>query len=704
MLHPVVGYMTGHDYPETRKEDIVETIHGVEVSDPYRWLENTDDPEVQDWIKKQMEFSKKVIESYGDQEPIKERLRELSLFDAMSTKPVVIRKTDSGFRFFYLFRYKDDHQMRLCYQDGFDGERITLVNPIDIDPDGTVQIDWFSPSWDGKLVAYGYSEGGNELSNLRIMHVGDMIHLSDTIEGLRLASAVWLHDSSGLYYVYNSFQPECAGRFAGSVFYHQIGTSSDVDICVLSGKGRPLEMVSISGSPSSNLICIKRQRAKGSDLLVSKYKLLESPKLNPILFQEESPSLVVHLHNGILYVLNHIRASLGEIITYDLTNWDGMNPPDSKILLEEREYLIHDMIPFGSSVIFVELHDASSLLCKMDIETKKIDTLLGQNQFIRILSLSSIEQTNVFLCCMNTFHSPHEQLLFHKDTGFSSFFRPNVHIDSDDFVTKQIWFSSKDGTNIPMFLMHHKNLDLTNSHPTVISGYGGFGESQMPVYSPLHIVWNIFGGIFIVVNLRGGGEYGERWHSQGIRERKQNVIDDLVSSAEWISEHSLSNRNMIGIRGGSNGGLIVAAAVIQRPDLFSSVFSMYPLTDMIRFTIDEISQYWIPEYGNPANSEDFKVLISYSPYHNVSNSSHYPSALFFVAANDARVNPMHSLKMIAKLQNTCQGGLDDNQIILWWDEESGHLGGKTMEDWINLWSLEIVFHASQLGLTIEIKK
>ncbi|TXT56657.1 MAG: putative Prolyl oligopeptidase MEROPS family S09A [Candidatus Thorarchaeota archaeon] len=688
--------MEGTEYPKTRVDEVVETIHGVEVRDPYRWLENKDDPEVQDWIKRQMEFSKSIFESFGDQEPIKERLRELSLFDSISSKPAVIRITNQDMRLFYLFRYKDDSQMRLCYQDGIEGKRVTLIDPNSLDSEGLTRLSCFFPSPDGKFVVCGFSVGGSDKNRIQIISVDTKKFLNDEFIEHVSPSIVWLSDSKGFYYVYNSFQSEENGISRGSIFYHELNSSIS-DPCIHSPKNRPFEITTLIGCFNQDRLIFTRTRATASDCLILSLRVHEKSDNYLLSIIENSPKLKARLRNNLLYILTQKSASKGKILSFDLKTIDEIDTSRPNIVLEEREHSIEDFIPLDDFLIFIESQNAKSIMFRLKFSSNQIIPIFGKKEIVRVSSLSSCENNNYLFFVTSSFHHPFEQWVYNPARGLSKIFSPNVALEPRKFISKQVWFQSHDGTKVPMFLLHKRNLDLSKSCPVLLFGYGGFGESHNPGYSPLHVVWNEIDGIYAVVGLRGGGEFGKEWHFDGIREKKQNTIEDLIHAASWFIENKIALNEQVGIRGSSNGGLVVLSAMVQKPYLFCSVFAGSPLADMIRFIIQPLSKYWIPEYGNPQEPDDFEFLISYSPYHNVRDRM-YPSTLVHLAENDTRVDHMHAMKMLAKLQSFNYSV--SNPFLLWFQKSAGHEGGMPMEQWIDFWSLELIFHLSNYKINI----
>ncbi|MBD3405869.1 MAG: prolyl oligopeptidase family serine peptidase [Candidatus Lokiarchaeota archaeon] len=685
--------MEGIEYPETRTEDIVETIHGVEVRDPYRWLEDKDNPEVKSWIEQQMKLSKKIFESFGNQEPIRERLKEISLFDSMSSKSAIVRELADGFRFFYLYREQHDPQMRLYYQDNVDGCRIELVNPIDIDSSGTTKINCYFPSPDGCFVVCGFSKGGTDKIELRIIDVSTKKFLSDEFIRHVMPSIIWLDNSRGFYYTFNAFQKVDDDIQSGSIFYHELYSSAE-DSCIFSPNKRPLEMITLIGIFNSQYLIFTRTRATSSDCMLLSLSHRDSAQPLLVSLLEESPKIIACYRNNLLYILSQKKAPKGEVLLFDLSSCKDIQFIKHKIIISERNNTIEDIAPLDNHLLFIESVDAKSVLYNFDLESEIVSSILGTDEILKISSLSSYNGIDFATFVKNSFHYPMEHYFYHPCSGVSLFWSPTLSLQSKKFQVRQIWIDSHDGTKIPMFVLHRRNLDLEKAHPVLLYCYGGFGESLTPTYSPLHVVWNELDGIYVVVNVRGGGEFGHDWHFNGIKEKKLNTISDLISASSWFIKERIAFSNKVGIRGSSNGGLIVLSAMTQKPNLFSSVFAGSPLTDMVRFVIQPLSEYWYPEYGNPKNGDDFKWLIEYSPYHNL-HKRNYPSTLLYLAENDTRVDHMHAMKMTAKLQNLSPDL--HNPHLLWIQKESGHEGGMPILGWIDYWSLELKFHLANSG-------
>lgn len=704
-LGPVEDFAVEREYPDTRRDVVSEKIHGIEIEDPYRWLENAAAEEVTDWIEKQNELSQSIIEGYSGYELVNKRLSELYSYDQVYVLDFTVTRTEEGPRFFYLFRGAGENQAKLCCQDGDKGERTVLYDPITVSEEGLASVDWFSPSRDGSMVAFGVSQGGTEMSVLHVMVVDTRTLLDERIPQTKWCSLKWL-DNGGFYYsrypLPGSVSQEDQNYFH-HVYYHQLGDDYRQDLKVFGEGRKKTEHPFVFINPDCSLLAIASERFTSTDIHIAKLNPNDPSGLVFIPLIETDSFLSVPLFDGNdLYVLTQRDAPNGQIIRYDLSSFleHGVIPEDTTIVPESEGVVFgvwgRRFAVFGDTIGVIEDTNVSSSLKVYHTETKELVDETHFETHVTLYTLASAPGLDTFYYLMDTFFAP-VSIHGYEPHGYRTIFQPNLEIDPGQFKSEQVWYTSKDGTKISMFLLSKKNLEKNEETPVTVTGYGGFGISIGPRYVPHEFAWADLGGVVALPNLRGGGEYGQEWHRAGNRENKQNVFDDFIAATEWLIENGIGCEQTIAITGGSNGGLLVGAALVQRPDLFGAVTCHVPLLDMVRYTDFQVAKTWTSEYGDPEIKEEFDWIYPYSPYHHVRDAS-YPPTLLLTARGDTRVDPMHALKMAARLQNTV-GALDeDRPILLYTESKTGHGAGASKERSIDIMARSITFRAHHTGM------
>jgi len=678
--------------PETRVETVTEEIFGHTVEDPYRWLEDGGSREVAEWVDAQIQYTRSALDNLPIQKQIRERMETLfSIGDIGSPR---VRKG----RYFYTRREGKQDQPVLYVREGLHGNDKILINPNTMDEEGLVALDWWYPSEDGKLLAYGLSREGTEQSTLYVLDVKTGAQLPDVITRTRYTALSWKSDNAGFYYSRlpaPGTVPEGEENYHRHLFYHKLGTNPENDRKVF-GEGREMtEWMSFDFSPDDRYVLLSIfQGWDKSDIYFQ--KLEGSP--DSIKAEDFVPVAVGTgaIFNGrivgdFLYLHTNYQASNYRLIKVDLKapeeeNWEELIPEDESVL----EYAA----VVGDRLVARYMHNASSRL--------------------KVFSLSGKYIKDVELPTLGSAYKVHgewdgSEVLF----GFNSYFMPPTiyhydlradkltlwdqvesDLDYSPYEVEQVWYKSKDGTKVSMFLVHRKDIELDGGNPTFLSGYGGFNSAETPSFHRNRVIWFEHGGVLALPNLRGGSEYGEEWHKGGMLENKQNVFDDFIAAAEWLIENGYTNPSRLVIRGGSNGGLLVGAAMTQRPDLFKAVICWNPLLDMTRYHHFLIAKLWIYEYGSPEDSADFQWLYAYSPYHRVVDGTPYPATLIYTADSDSRVDPMHAKKMTARLQAATSS---EAPILLRYDTKAGHAGtpvSKSINDYTDAWT----FIFWQLGM------
>jgi len=680
-------------YPDTRIDAVIDVLHGAQVPDPYRWLENSDDPRVQDWTEQQNALTKHTLDAVPGRDALAIRLQQLLSMGAVGTPRV--RKG----HYFYARRDGSQNQPILYVRNGADGDDRPLIDPASFSKDGTSALDWWFPSPDGKLLAYGISLDGSEKSTLRIRVVATGEDLADEIPHTRYTSLAWLPDSSGFYYTrYPTPGSVAAGEenYWRKAYFHTLGAAWTDDPQIFGGGRAREDMISMGLSPDGRwLVATIHQGWAKSELYVMDRRALQ-PAFIPMV-EGVAALFLPDVENDAFYVRTNQDAPRYRIFRVDpehpaRDHWTEIVPQGEDVLDG------HGIV--GGRLVCQYLRNAASFL-----QVRKTD-----GTPLRDLKLPAIGTVSGW-----SGESDHSELFY----GFVSFtiatriYRHEIAsgetdlwrqveapIDGDKFEARQVWYPSKDGTQISMFIIHRKGMELDGRRPTVLYGYGGFNISLTPSFVRGGYTLLERGGVYAIANLRGGGEYGEAWHRAGMLESKQNVFDDFIAAGEYLIAKGYTSTDRLAVMGGSNGGLLVGAVTTQRPDLFRAVVCSVPLLDMVRYHRFRIARLWIPEYGDPDNADQFRVLLAYSPYHHVKDRERYPSLLITAAESDTRVDPLHARKWAARLQAAQSA---ERPILLRIETKAGHGAGKPLskviEEQTDVWT----FILSQLGVSLEAK-
>ncbi len=652
--------------PPTRAGKVVDTLHGVKVPDPYRWLENADAPEVKEWVDKQNRYTRSVLDKLPGRDRLRSRLSKL-----MDTGTLGTPHPARG-RYFYTRRDGAQNQPILYVRDGLHGKDRVLVDPNAESKEGTVALDWWYPSRDGTRLAFGLSKNGSEQSTLYVLDVASGKRLPDVIERARYASVAWVPDAKAFYYTrYPAVGsvPKGEENYHHHVYYHVLGTDPARDPKVF-GQGRPAEdMPSVTLSPDGRwLVVTEFQGWARSEVF---FKDLHEPEsgFRPLVEKVEAVHDVI-ARNVRFYVRTNQGAPRYRVFRVDpkkpgRKHWAEIIPEGPDVL--------DGVAAVGPKLAVTYMHQAASRLRLFDADGKN-------EQEVPLPTLGTLAGLGA--------QWDGDEILY----GFQSFtVAPTVYrygfksgkpelwqqlktdIDSSAYEVEQVKYKSKDGTPVTMFLAHKKGLRPDGKNPTLLYAYGGFNISLTPTFSPSRFVFLERGGLIAIPNLRGGGEYGEDWHQAGMLGKKQNVFDDFLSAAGWLIKNKWTTPRHLVIQGGSNGGLLMGAALTQRPDLFRAVVCQVPLLDMVRYHKFLIARLWIPEYGTADKAADFKWLYAYSPYHRVKDGTAYPAVLLEAAESDSRVDALHARKMAARLQAATSS---DQPILLRLETKAGHGAGK----------------------------
>ncbi len=656
-------------YPETRTIDQKDNYHGTEVADPYRWLEDVDSDETHAWVEAQNKVTFDFLESIPQREIYKDRLTKIWNYTRFGTP---FKKGD---RTFYFKNDGLQNQAVLYVQEGDHGSPRVLMDPNTLSQDGTIALGELSISNDGNWLAWSTSVSGSDWRTWYVLDIATGEDLADEVQWSKFSEPAWDHDAKGFFY--SRYEAPAQGEtFEGSnyyqkLFYHVRGTDQSQDKLIYERADQ--KEWGFQGDVSEDgrylIVSVWQGTSRNNRLY---YLDLTSPQPEMVTLLDDYDAAYKFLHNdgSIFYFRTNLEAPKERIIAIDIHN---PSRDQWKTLIPETEDPMDAVSVLNHSFIVTYMHDVVNVV--------KVFALDGTDQGeIELPGLGSCSgfagqagDTQTYYA-FNSYLSPGE--IFHHNflTGKSTLFRkPEIDFDFSGYETERVFYPSKDGTQIPLFLIHKKGLTLDGNNPTILYGYGGFNISLNPRFSISLLPWIEQGGVYAVANLRGGGEYGEDWHQGGMLKNKQNVFDDFIAGAEYLITKKFTNPNKLAVFGGSNGGTLVGAVVNQRPELFAAAIPAVGVMDMLRFQLFTIGWAWTSDYGSSEDAEMFPILYAYSPYHNLKKGTEYPAVMVTTADHDDRVVPGHSFKYAAKLQ-ACQAGNLPTLIRI--QTKSGHGAGK----------------------------
>jgi prolyl oligopeptidase len=679
--------------PTAAEKPIVDMFHGTKVLDNYRWLEDGKSPETQKWVEREMAYTRGILDPLPGRAAINQRLTDLLSIGSV-TAPII-----AGRHYFYTKREGMQNQPVLYVRDGVNGPDRVLVDANKLAADGTIALDWYYPSDNGKYVAYGTSPGGSEVSTLHVIETKTGTLLPDTIERTRAASVAWKLDNSGFYYTrYPKKGDVPAGQemYNRHVFYHELSNDPENDDQPVFGQGRDAEdwpSVSLSNDGHWLLITVQQGWTK-TELFLMNVKAGTPPTRittgKDFLYNGE-------VYNDKLFITTNEDAPRYRVFVADAGNYDRES---WKELIPQTDAVLQGTGVFGGKLFAQYEQNASSQLKLFDLDGKKLNDLPLPAIGTVYGSGGRWDRDEIFYGFQSFTFAPSIFRYDLKDGSSSLWTHVDApSIDPSAYEVKQEWFNSKDGTRVPMFVVHKKGIAKNGHTPTLLTAYGGFNLSLSPSFNRPAYLWMEHGGIYAVANLRGGAEFGEDWHRAGMLEKKQNVFDDMIAAAEHLIAEKYSDKNHLAIQGGSNGGLLMGAMITQRPDLFHAVVCQVPLLDMLHYQDFQIAKLWIPEYGTSEKADDFKWLYAYSPYHHVKSGTQYPAILFMTADTDTRVDPMHAKKMTALMQSEAKNGASHTRpILLRIETKAGHGAGKPVAKQIEEFTDVYSFLFWQLGV------
>jgi prolyl oligopeptidase len=656
------------NYPAARKSDQVDDYHGVKVADPYRWLEDLDSEETRQWVEAENKLSFGFLAAVPARAALKERLTKLWNYEKYGVP------LKEGNRYFYLRNSGLQNQSVLYTVTALDAPPQMILDPNTLSPDGTVAVSGVQVSPDGKLLAYSLSASGSDWQEWKVRDVETSTDLSDHLKWVKFSGVSWTRDGKGFFYSrYDEPKGDTlkATNYFQKVYFHKLGTPQTEDVLVYE---RPDQKDWLFGgvvSEDGNYLVITVYQ--GTDVKNRVYykdlKAAESPVVK-LLDDFDAAYTFVGNEGTRFWFQTDLQSPRGKVIEIDVSNAARSNwkvvVPEAKEALQTVSFVNHKFVLnyLKDAYTQVKIHDASG---KFLTEIKFPD--IGSAE-----GFGGKAKDKETFYSFTGFTTPTTIYRYDMVTGKSTVFRqPKVDLNPGDYETKQVFYTSRDGTKVPMFITHKKGLKLDGNNPTYLYGYGGFNVSLPPAFSVANLVWMEMGGVYAQPNLRGGGEYGEDWHQGGMKLKKQNVFDDFIAAAEWLIANKYTSTPKLAIGGGSNGGLLVGAAITQRPELFGAALPSVGVMDMLRFQKFTIGWAWVSDYGSSDNPEEFKALYAYSPLHNIKPGMKYPATLITTADHDDRVWPGHSFKFAATLQ-AAQGG--DAPVLIRIETKAGHGAGK----------------------------
>jgi prolyl oligopeptidase len=670
--------------PPTRADNVREIIHGVEIVDPYRWLEDQESPETRAWIDAQNRFTDSIVKPLPGRNALEKQLSGLLKVSSFSLPQ------ERGGRYFFTMRLPDQDQAVLYYRQGANGANQVLVDPLE-GGDHTTTVNLLSATLDGKLIAYAIRKGGKDEVTPHLMDVDSRKLLPDAFPETRYFGFFVLPDRSGVYY------SKIVGE-RNRVFYHRMGSDTAQDAELFGADIPTSKILSSRLSEDGRYLLINvAQFGAGNPAEIYVKTLATNGPIVPIT-KDLGASFQGDIAGDHLFVRTNWKAPHGRVLEIDLKN---PAPQNWKEIIPEGPAILEGLGLSGGKLAVRSVENVMEQLKVYEADGKLLRTIplpaMGS-----IAGVASRSGSDELFYEFESFHIPPTIYRYGAASGKQEIWaQPKVPMDGSQFEVKQVWYTSKDGTRVPMFLAHRKGIELDGSHPALLTGYGGFDLSELPAYRAESAAWIANGGVYALANLRGGSEFGEEWHRAGMMEKKQNVFDDFIAAAEWLIKNKYTRPERLAVRGTSNGGLLVGAALTQRPELFGAVVCGFPLLDMVRYHKFLVARWWVPEYGSSDNAEQFKFIYGYSPYHHVKAGTKYPAVLFVTGDADTRVAPLHARKMTALLQAASASG---KPVLLHYDTHAGHSGGVPVGKQVDDLSDEMNFLYWQLAISPESAK
>jgi prolyl oligopeptidase len=665
--------------PPAIKDNVIDTYFGVKVPDPYRWLEDQNSPETRAWIDAEDQCTYAAIRSLPSREGITKRLNELLKVDEVG-----LPRERNGW-FFFAKRAADQDLYVIYKRHGVNGSDEVLVDPHPLSADHSTSVQLAGVSKDGSLAAYEIRAGGQDETTVHFRNTATLADMSEVLPKAVYFGVAITPDNKGVYYSRELGQ-------GPRLYYHAFGTDPAGDKLIF-GEGYGKDKI-ISGQLSQDgrylmIYLVYGTGSTRSDLYYADLK--NGGEVKPLVNDTEAV-FFGQIEGGKAIIQTNWNAPKWKIYSADMTN---VAKSAWKEIVPESDESIESSQLAGGKLLVQYVKNATSDVKVFSLDGKPEGTV-PQPGLGTISGWSGEWDQKDAFYYFDSFNVPGSVYQYSiPENKAKVWWSPKVPVDSSAYTVEQVWYESKDKTRVPMFLLYKKGLKKDGQRPVLLTAYGGFDVDMEPSFSAPAIVWAEAGGVFAQPNLRGGGEFGEAWHHAGMRENKQNVFDDFIAAGEWLVANGYTNSKKLAIEGGSNGGLLMGAAVTQRPDLFQAVVCVYPLLDMLRYQKFEDGPYWVPEYGSSDDEAQFKYLLAYSPYQNVKDGTKYPAVLFITGDGDTRVAPLHARKMAARMQAATGS---EAPILLLYDTKSGHSGGRPLgkqieeeTDWLSFlfWQLGI---------------
>jgi len=668
-------------YPVAHKDNVVDDYFGHKVSDPYRWLEDDNSEETAKWVKAENEVTNAFLAKIPYRDNIRKQLTNLWNYPKYSAP------FKRAGKYFY---YKNDglqNQSVLYVQDNLDAEPRVLLDPNKLSDDGTVALSVARVSNDGKYLAYFVARSGSDWNEGYVLDINTGEKLSDHLQWIKFSGIGW--DGDGFYYSRYD-KPKAGDELSQSneyhkVYYHKVGTPQSDDKMVYDTPDHPRRLSDVGVTRDEKIQYLTEYEASIGNSLYVRMNGDRHAEWKPVYTSFDKEFQVIDDMDGKLLVLTNYKAPRYRLIAVDPKHPEEAN---WKEIIPESDEVLDNASVVGGRICASYMKDAHTVLQLFQPDGK----LTGNIELPEMGSASVLigeKNDNEAFYTFESWTMPNTIYQYDVATGESKVFRqPELKFNPKDFETRQVFYASKDGTKVPMFIFMKKGTKMDGTNPALLYGYGGFNISLTPYFSPARMVFLEQGGVYAVANLRGGGEYGEAWHEAGTKMHKQNVFDDCIAAAEYLVEKKYTDTNHLALMGGSNGGLLVGAVINQRPDLFRVAIPQVGVMDMLRYNKFTIGWSWAGDYGTSSDSEKmFKYLYAYSPYHNIKKGGHYPAILALTADHDDRVVPAHTFKYMARMQEYNDG---KNPTLVRIETKAGHGGGKptskTIDEYTDIWS------------------
>ena len=676
-------------YPATRIDDAVDELHGVKVADPYRWLEDVKKPEVQEWMKAEDGLARERLKALPGRDAIAERLRKLYYVDDIGVPQ------HHGSRYFYWRRHANKEKMIVYWKEGKVGEQKVLFDPNEWSQDGSISLGNYSIAEDGATVAYTVHKNNSDEATLYVMDVATGKKSDvDVIEGAKYAQASWTPDGKGFYYTFLPSGPDISVAerpgFA-EVRFHKLGDDPKSDAVIHERTGDPTKFIGAGVSRDGHWLILTISNGWTSNTVL--FKDTRDPKASWTQLAGDKPfRYSVMDWNDQFYVVTNEDAPRSRVFK--------VNPQDSsrerwlEIVPERADATLEEASVVGEHLSLRYLVNATTELQVRELDGKMLRTVALPGVGTAGGLYGREDEDEAYFVFVS-FTTPRTVFQTSVKSGESKLWsKLDVDVDPTPYTVDQVWYASKDGTKVSMFLVHRKDWKKDGTNPTLLYGYGGFQVALTPSFNTGIYPWLEHGGVYALANLRGGSEYGEEWHRNGMLANKQNVFDDFAGAAQYLISEKITSPEKLAINGGSNGGLLVGALTVQHPELFKCVVCEVPLLDMVRYHLFGSGKTWISEYGSADDPKLFPAILGYSPYHHVTKGTKYPSLLMLSADSDDRVDPMHARKFVAALQAASIGG----PVLIRIETNAGHGGADLVKAAVEKGADKLAFIFDQLGV------